>query len=155
MTVSRRSQSQQRRSRWSGFLGDVQNESVTFKEILRESAARKEQSNQDYRTFAQLSFNAIHNVVRKKPDPSRMTPNRYSRLQGFHPPPSQISEPPVTPFEFDTRVANHNRWPERPVTRNSLRVLNPVRLRDYSGMARHKDVPCILGAQVSDVTELL
>jgi hypothetical protein len=155
MTTQRRAQSQQRRSRWSGFLGDVQNEATTFKEILREAAARKDQSNRDYAECAQRSFNAIHNVVRKKPDPARMTPNHFSRLPGFRPPPSDSPRSMVSGqgYEYDTSPPMRDRWPKRPITRNSLRILNPTRLNDYPAIVRPKDVACVMGAYVNPAAE--
>jgi hypothetical protein len=120
MAAARRSRSQQRRSRWTGFLNDVQNESVTFKEVLLQSAVRKEQSNRDCQTFAQLSFNAIPNVVRKQPDPARMTPDDYSRLRGFPPRAAKPSNPPNSLSEYETHIRSRARRPGRSATRNSL-----------------------------------
>jgi hypothetical protein len=149
-SFGRRSQSvQRRRSRWAGFLGDVKSESSTFKDILSKAAVQKAQVNRDYKTYAQRSFNAIHNVVRKKPDPSRMTPDHRSRMPDFHPEPPAVDAPPESPFEFDARIPNRDRWPVRPVTAGSCRVLTPVRLRDYPGVSRAKDITCVLGAPVS------
>jgi hypothetical protein len=150
-SVSSAELSPRRKSQWAGFLGDVRNESTTFKEILQRASAEKTESNAQFKACAQHSFNAIHNVVRKKPDqvgrPLRQATRASSTLTR--------SNAPESPFEFEHKVANHDRWPVRPVTKVSQRILTPTRLGDHPGVARPKDIVCILGWPVSRHAELL
>jgi hypothetical protein len=143
--------SAKRRSRWAGFLGDVRNETATFTEILRQGATVQEKSNAQFKQSAQRSFNAIHNVVGKKPDQSGRPPTQpRTRSQT-----AQRFSIPESPFEYEFKSANHDRWPVRPVTRGSERVFSQVRLGDYPNIARPKDVPYLTGWPMKRNRELL
>jgi hypothetical protein len=151
MQTSPQEASPKRRSRWAGFIGDVRNETATFKEILRQGATQQERSNVQFTQSAQRSFNAIHNIVRRKIDESGRPP---AQRRG----PSQSAPTlaiPESPFEYDFKIANHDRWPVRPVTRGTQRIFAPVRLRDYPKITRPKDIPYLTGWPVTKNGELL
>jgi hypothetical protein len=140
-----------KRSRWNGFLGDVKRESSAFKDVLVQASLQKEESNEQFRQFAQISFNAIHNVQRRKPDPSKAVP-RLTRPQtrsASRPPPKK------SVWEFEDKDANHTRWPVRPITRTSKRILTPVRVQDYGSLPRPSDIVCVYGAQISPDDDVL
>jgi hypothetical protein len=138
-------------AQWASFLGDVRRESRVFKEALARTAAAKDESNAQFREWAHLSFGAIHNAKRNKPDPARAVP-RLARPQTRSC--SRASKRPSV-FEFEDKDANYTRWPVRPATRTSQRVFAPVRLLDYPEQGRPHDIICVFGAPVSAGDDVL
>lgn len=129
--------------RWNGFLTDIHQESTTFGEVVKSGILVKDMNEIDYKKHAQRSFNAIHNVERKKPDPNKMV-FRQKRKSTTR----SINDQPKNPFQYETRLANYNNWPKRPGT--ARRILTPVRLGDYPDMERPKDVIALFGKPVSE-----
>lgn len=130
-------------TRWNGFLNDIHQESNTFGEIVKSGSIVKEQNDQEFKATAQKSFNAIHNVKRKKSDPSKMVP-RQKRKQI-----KSLNTHDKNQFQHDMRLANYSNWPLRPNT-STKRILSPTRLADYPEMKRPKIVPTLLGEPVAN-----
>jgi hypothetical protein len=138
--------------RWNDFLGDVRQEGAAFKEVLRAVADQKERANTTFARASQKSFNAIHNVARRKMDESRAVP-RLSR-QGTR---GLVSrDAPKINLAFDVRISNHDRWPRRSSsTRSSQRIFSPTRLNDYRALGGPpaKDMICLYGSPVHNFSE--
>jgi hypothetical protein len=127
------------------FLRDAKHESRVFKEILTRNSAQKEDMVGHYEICRQRSFKAIHDLKRKSPDPSRAVP----RLSGRSSRAVSGASKRTSPFAFDNKDDNHTRWPVRPITRQSRRVLTPAYLQDYPDLKRHHDITCVFGAPIS------
>jgi hypothetical protein len=133
------------------FLSDVRRESRSFKEAMARTEALKKESNAHFQVCAHLSFAAIHSVNRASADPSRAVP-RLSRPQTRSC--SRVSKKRSV-FEFDDKDDNHTRWPVRPITLTSQRVLTPRRLLDYPEQGRPHDIICVFGAPVGPGDDVL
>ena len=125
--------------RWAGFLSDIHTEANTFKQVLKDASTTRDKSNSEFANLGERSFRSIHNIERKKVDLSKCVP-RLSRPSTQHIKTRQTT----SPFEFEMRVANHDRWPKRPSS--ARRILSPVKLNDYSDGKRKHDMICVFGA---------
>lgn len=130
-------------NRWTGFLNDIQQESNQFGEIVKNGSIVKEKNDQEFKQTAQKSFNAIHNVKRKKADPNKMVPRQKRRQI------KSLNAKDKNQFHHDMRLANYSNWPLR-ATSPTKRILSPIRLGDYPNMKRPMDVPTMLGEPVAN-----
>lgn len=153
--------------RWTGFLTDIKEESLTFQQVMSEITKNKDQSNADYAKFAKESFFSIHRGTSLNDDQQRRVSKKrsLSRLNQSHQKTTKsttirrnsnnvlsMQEQQGSTFEFDIRISNHNRWPKR--ASSARRILRPVKLQDYPDLERHKDIVCVLGAPLDPLVPL-
>ena len=152
--------------RWTGFLTGVKEESLNFKQVMSDIKKNKDKSNADYQKFAKESFNSIHRIPSRNNDQtqkiSRPSSSSIRRQNRYKTTKSSIrrksintlhtQEQQTSPFEFDIRVSNHDRWPKRPSSAH--RILKPTKLQDYPDLERPKDIVCVLGTPLDPLVPL-
>lgn len=152
--------------RWTGFLTGVKEESLTFRKVMSEITKNKDQSNAEFAKFAKESFFSIHRGTSLNDSQYRKASKlaSASRLSQTRPKTAKnpirrrnsnvlsVQERQESPFEFDIRISNHDRWPKR--ASSARRILAPVKLQDYPDLERPKDIVCVLGAPIDPLVPL-
>ncbi|KAK8845088.1 hypothetical protein M9Y10_021266 [Tritrichomonas musculus] len=151
--------------RWNGFLTDIKLESISFKKIMSEVTQNKDKSNADFEKFSKESFASIRRASLRNNDQqhqisrlsasSRLNQTHNRKIKNavrrsnnnFH-----TQEQQSSPFEFDIRISNHDRWPKRPSS--ARRILRPVKLQDYPDLERPKDIICVMGAPLDPLVPI-
>ncbi len=87
-------QSQRIPKRWNGFLTDVKIEGTMYTDVLSKASIEKEETNLQYKTISQRSFNAIHNVKRRPPPSDTGVPHvkKIIRRKTFEEEPKIVDE---------------------------------------------------------------
>ena len=130
-------------NKWKRFLSDIHEESSTFSGIQQQTLEASLKSNKEYAKCEQISFNAIHNVIRKPPLQDTGIP-RVKKPKETIP---EIKNA-YDPFEYEFRISKSRVFPAR--KNSAQRIFNPIRLKDYPDLKRHQDIPVIGGEVVSD-----
>lgn len=139
--------------RWNGFISDIKEESSAFKQVLKDAKTSRDKSNEDYEKFAIRSYKVIHRPPKGENKYNNSVPrlsaqsqrpsrnkNRSINLRG------KASNSSDLPFEYDVRITNHDKWPNRPSS--AYRIFKSVRLNDYPDVQRKKDMVCVMGSPI-------
>ena len=131
--------------KWSIFLHDIRNESHNLSEAYSKASHDHTQVNDEYKKASQLSFNAIHNIKRRRPLPENMIPRV--------PHPKPKSELSNMSDEFSLFSSNnssqfkHTEWPKR--ASSATRYLSPDKLASiYNVKKRPVDEYVVTGEQM-------
>jgi hypothetical protein len=130
-------------SRWSIFLVDIRNEAARFREVLHRADNDQKAVNSEFETSARHSFNAIHNVRRRRP----ALDDGVFRMRHRQPPP-----PPPKPDD-DLFPAPRVCPRVRPTARSAsvMRLLAPERLRTvYNVEPKPRDTFVVGGHKIFD-----
>jgi hypothetical protein len=135
--------------RWACFLGDIQNESVRFRDVMSQAQSNHEKADSDFKKYAQMTFNSLHKVKRTRR--TEVDDGVFRPRQRIQQPVQQQEVDRERRYELFRQPSPVKVRPQglRRLAGSAARVWAPRHLREvYNLRPKQKDVFVISGEKV-------